>query len=268
MILLGKKQIELGHFPDGTLRFTIPEELENDPLDITWKYDSDEELFALIALVQKLRSEGVEKVDLWMPYVPNARQDRVKRFVDVFTLKSFAGIINWLGFRTVRILDAHSNVTPALLDRVLEVSPEPLIRIAASKAAKAAPDSTGLIAFYPDEGAMKRYSSMLDLPYCFGMKQREWATGEIKDLKVCGDTELIRGSDVLIVDDICSRGGTFCWSAEKLKELGANHIYLYVTHCENTIFEGRVLTDGLIERVFTTDSILRRRSDKIEVTEV
>lgn len=40
---------------------------------------------------------------------------------------------------------------------------------------------------------------------------------------------------------------------------------LYVTHCENTILKGTVLTDGLISRVFATDSILRIDHEKISI---
>lgn len=61
------------------------------------------------------------------------------------------------------------------------------------------------------------------------------------------------------------RGGRFLHSARKLKELGANKIYLYITHCENTILEGELLTSGLIEKVYTTDSIFTKEHEKIEV---
>ena len=70
---------------------------------------------------------------------------------------------------------------------------------------------------------------------------------------------------MLIIDDICSKGGTFYHSAKKLKELGAKNIYLYISHCENTILQGDLLTSGLIERVFTTDSIFTKSHEKIEV---
>ena len=108
---------------------------------------------------------------------------------------------------------------------------------------------------------------MADKPYVFGMKKRDWATGQINGLDVAGATELIDGSRVLIVDDICSRGGTFYHSAKKLKELGAKEVYLYVSHCENTILEGEVLSSGLIEKVYTTDSLLTREDERIEVIE-
>lgn len=128
--------------------------------------------------------------------------------------------------------------------------------------------------FYPDEGAMKRYSGMINKPYCFGVKNRDWETGKILSLSVLGQPEEIYGRDVLIVDDICSRGGTFLHSARKLKEIGAKNIYLYVTHCENTILEGECLDevyrlDGdLIRRIYTTDSIFTKEHPKIEVFKI
>ena len=124
-----------------------------------------------------------------------------------------------------------------------------------------------VLLFYPDEGAMKRYSAMCDKPYVFGMKKRDWTTGQIQGLDVQGQTELIKGSKVLIVDDICSRGGTFYHSAKALKNLGAGEIYLYVSHCENSILEGDLLTSNLVETVFTTNSIFTKQHEKITVME-
>ena len=57
--------------------------------------------------------------------------------------------------------------------------------------------------FYPDEGAGKRYSGMIPLPYCFGIKKRDWKTGQILGLDVAGDIDSIAGKNILIVDDIC-----------------------------------------------------------------
>ena len=106
---------------------------------------------------------------------------------------------------------------------------------------------------------------MFRLPYAFGIKNRDWETGDIRGLDVSGMADCIRDRKILIVDDISSRGGTFYFSAKKLKELGAKEIYLYISHCENTILEGDVLKSGLIERVFTTNSIFTKKDERIEV---
>ena len=128
------------------------------------------------------------------------------------------------------------------------------------------------MAFYPDEGAMKRYAGMLSMPYAFGIKKREWESGKIVGLDVAGEIDNIIGKNIIIVDDISSRGGTFYHSAKKLKELGANKIYLYISHCEPTILDGEIFKSGLIDKVFTTNSIFNvkamERAEELGVAEM
>lgn len=124
------------------------------------------------------------------------------------------------------------------------------------------------ITFYPDEGAMKRYSSLLDFPYAFGIKKRDWETGNILGLEVI-NKEIVKDKNVLIIDDICSKGGTFYHAAKALKELGAHSIYLYVTHCEKTITSGEIYYGNEIEQIFTTNSIWRDENDsRVKILEV
>lgn len=265
MIKCNGKQVNLNHFPDGTL---LIKELapQSEKAVVTWLYENNEEMVALYFLTKHLQSKGVKEIELNMPYIPNARQDRVKATEDVFTLKYFAQMINSLGFSKVTVLDPHSYVSEALIDHIEVQTPkanvQKVLQILSNDGEK------DILLFYPDEGAMKRYSAMCDRPYVFGMKKRDWTTGEIKGLTVQGQTELIEGSTVLIVDDICSRGGTFYHSAKALKALGAGEIYLYISHCENSILEGEILTSGLIDRVFTTNSIFTKEHEKITVMEV
>jgi ribose-phosphate pyrophosphokinase len=108
--------------------------------------------------------------------------------------------------------------------------------------------------FFPDAGAHKRYSKMFS-SNVFGIKDREFETGKILSYEVSG--EIKDGSTVFIVDDLCSKGGTFILAANKLKELGAKRVILITAHCENTIKEGEVLKVGSpIDWMVTTDSIL------------
>lgn len=265
MIRLNDKKIEIGKFPDGTILMKeyVSKEFDEDrKAVIKWTFENNEELVALIYLTRHLQSHGINKIDLDMPYIPNARQDRVKSDEDVFTLKYFSEIINSLGFRSVRVLDPHSSVSEALINNIIIDTPKKNIEKVIDKVKSS---DKNLIMFYPDEGAMKRYSGMIDKPYTFGIKKRDWATGNIMGLDVSGMTDLINGSDIIIVDDISSRGGTFYFSAKELKKLGANDVYLYISHCENTILEGEVLKSGLIKKVFTTDSIFTASNENIEL---
>lgn len=271
MIQINNKEVDIGHFPDGTLllKENITDAAGNsaEEIEIKWNYENNEELPAVYFLTKHIQAAGFCNIVLNMPYIPNARQDRVKDGEDVFTLKYFAEMINSLAFREVRVLDAHSNVSLALIDRIKQDTPQRYIEKVILEIEK----STGRkpLMFYPDEGAGKRYSGMITLPYCFGIKKRDWDTGEIKALSVAGEIGLVEGSDVLIVDDICSYGGTFIRSAEALAALGAENIYLFVSHCEDSVLKGKLCACSHIKQIYTTDSIFRQRGNaKITVFEL
>lgn len=252
MIIVGGVKIKQGWFPDRTLLMKFdPNSDEFDPrgnMVVEWYYENDAELFSLICVKRHLdRVYSYSDVVLYMPYIPHARQDRVKSDEDVFTLKYFCEVINSLNFKVVHVRDAHSNVSLALLNNVVDEDVTPYIH-------KAIEASKAEVLFFPDEGAMKRYSDKSEKPYAFGLKKRDWATGQIKGLDIV-NAEAIAGKDVLVVDDICSRGGTFYHSAKALKAAGAKSVSLYVTHLEHTVVLGDLPTSELLEHVYTTKSI-------------
>lgn len=267
MITLNGKPVEIGSFPDGTMLLKeAPYGLTSPDAYIEWKYENDREFLALIYLVKQLRRYENVRIDLYMPYIPNARMDRVKNLEDVFTLKYFAELLNDLKLNSITVLDPHSSVSEALINNLRVVPAEPYVKEAILRMrGKEGVDTDHMLVFYPDSGAAKRYSDMLERYYIYGLKKRDWETGKIVGLDVIDNGFDLKGKDVLIVDDICSRGGTFYHSAKKLKELGAKDIYLYVSHCENTILEGELLKGDLIKKVYTTDSIFTKEHEKIEV---
>lgn len=253
MIKVGNVEIKQGQFPDGTLLMKF--DPNGDEFDtrgnilVEWYYENDAELFSLICVKRHLdRVYSYSDVILYMPYIPHARMDRVKSDADVFTLKYFCEVINSLDFKVVHVRDAHSNVSLALLNNVVDSGVEPFVR-------KAAFMSGADALFFPDEGAMKRYSDNTEMPYAFGMKKRDWATGKILGLEIV-HPENVKDKNILIVDDICSRGGTFFHAAKALKAAGAKSVSLYVTHLERTVILGEMAsTDGLVDHIYTTKSI-------------
>lgn len=254
MIKVNGVEVKQGQFPDNTLLMKFDPNSDEFPCDrgaikVEWLYESDAELFSLICVKRHLeRNYTNPRVVLVMPYIPHARMDRVKSDADVFTLKYFCEVINSLHFDTVWVRDAHSNVALALLENVCEEYLTPYIMDAVKQ-------SNAEALFFPDEGAMKRYSDKAPLPYAFGMKKREWSTGKILGLDLVNPENIV-GKDVLIIDDICSRGGTFFHSAKALKAAGAKSVSLYVTHLEKTVILGEMAsTDDLVDHIYTTKSI-------------
>lgn len=273
MIKLNGEPIDVTKFPDGTMLMRIQtddirvmSDDENGEIIpsffIEWLYDSDSELLQIMYMVKHIRDHSpiIVPISLYMPYIPNARMDRVKDGDEVFTLKWFSDIINSLEFDEVYVLDPHSNVATALIDRVRIIDPSEYIYRSIVEVEKESGEN--VMVCYPDEGAYKRYSGIINEEYVFCIKHRDWKTGVITGLELT-NAPIVKGRDVLIVDDICSRGGTFTHTAMALKEAGAHNVYLYVTHCENTIEKGSLLVDGLIEKVFTTRSICRVKNDMV-----
>lgn len=263
MIKIGNIEIKQGQFPDGSLLMKMSDEVneyfnETENIWITWLYENDAELFTLICIKRHIDNFCYKAtVSLRMPYIPHARMDRVKNDEDVFTLKYFCEIINSLHFEVIYVRDAHSNVSLALLNNVIDECADWWIRTAAE-------GYNAEALFFPDEGAMKRYSSDAPLPYAFGMKKRDWQTGKILGLDLINPENIV-GKRVLIVDDICSRGGTFYHSAKALKAAGAKEVALYVTHLEETVLSGELPEYGLIDRIYTTPSIFpANKIDKIK----
>lgn len=298
--ILGQK-IEAKHFPDGSQMLLNIEQLdriyssfcdyEGTVVTITWSYENDEELTTLYYLVKHIRQfkrDGA--IELHMPYIPNARMDRVKKPSEVFTLKYFADFINSLNFDCVYVFDPHSDVSAALINNIDILSPESMIETALNKIHQNEIESCfydkryeEIVLYYPDYGAKKRYSSLKrfeNYKSVYGCKTRDWGTGQITGLKICDkdgividyskDKDILKDKIVLMIDDIVSYGGTLAYSADAIKEYGAKAIYAYVSHAENSVLDEekstllKRLEDGTVKCLFTTNSIYRGDSKYIE----
>lgn len=264
MIKVNDTEIKVGHFPDGTQSIEFSDDQPYYSInEVEWFYDSDEEVFTLMCVVDMIRRISKNpRIKLWIPYLINARMDRIKKPEQNFSLKVFANFINSLNFDKVVVYNVHSNVSEALIDNIINIDP---IFDVDEVISEYKPD----VIYFPDEGACKRYADLAcikerGLPVIFGIKKRDFATGKILGLDVVSDIDL-KGKKVLIVDDICSAGGTFKFSAMKLKELGASDVTLYISHCEDNIQNGDLLKTDLISKIYTTDSILHISDPKIQI---
>lgn len=274
MIILDGTEVRVEHFPDGTQRIVLenlPKMEWRNTHEITWKFETEEELSTLIYVTRHLRNMPcIQEIYLNLLYLPNARMDRIHNQREVFTLRGFADVINWLRFDVVRVLDVHSNVGAALLNNVLVYTPERYIKEVLKQIGE-----DPIILYFPDEGAAKRYSGLLQgMPYCYGEKKRDWDTGKILGLNVRTNGMGLGGQTVLMIDDIIAYGGSLYYSAKELKRIGAKTIYAYATHTENSILDRekgtliKSLEDNTVERLYTTGSLFAGEHEKITVLEV
>ena len=277
MIRVSGEIVKINKFPDGTPRINLDvENIKEDEYDgrpcilIDWFYENNDEMFYLM-LIKKHLERHLTNVDyyLFMPYIPNARMDRVKNDDEVFTLKYFCDFINSLNFSRVYVLDAHSDVSTALLNNCKNDNPRDYIKDAIRQI------SDDIVLYFPDAGAAKRYSDLFpEIMYCYGEKKRDWKSGKILGLDIRNNGIDLNGKTVLMIDDIISYGGSLFYSANALKEAGVDKIYAYATHTENSILDRekgtliKSLENNTVERLFTTNSLFSGKHDKITVLEV
>lgn len=265
MLLLNGWSLETGAFPNGESWVNIRDQIELKHYNhVEMVFESNDDLINLMC-VKRFLDEKEVKAMLVTRYFPYSRMDRYNSHY-AFSLKYVADFINSLGFSKVIIHEPHSDVVSALVNRVSVYS---WIESILPKICKTICfDCTQDLICFPDAGAVKRYGMKLNLPYCYGQKERDFKTGQIIGLKL--ETTATNVRKVLIVDDLCSRGGTFLEMGKCLKNTFGNEveIYLAVAHCENNVFNGELLNvDSPIKQIFTSSSLIRAEHPAITVIE-
>jgi ribose-phosphate pyrophosphokinase len=228
---------------------------------VTARLHNSDDIISLAMIKNAIENEDMEaKIDLFMPYVPYARQDRICDTGEAFSLKVFTTLLNSLNFNSVTICDPHSEVTPALIDRVRVIDQLDIIR--GFEAFRKRIIFGNCVFISPDAGSNKKTSKLAAFfnhtNFIRADKLRNLATGQIKETIVyCDDFE---GTDVVIADDLCDGGMTFIKLAEVLKKKNCGKVLLYVTH--GVFSKGFApLLDGGIDEIYTTDSFSKNLDD-------
>jgi ribose-phosphate pyrophosphokinase len=213
-----------------------------------------DDIMALAVWADAMHRAGMVP-SLVIPYFPGARQDRAQEG-EALSAKVYANMINAMNFKQVTILDPHSIVTPALIDRVVVRSCAEVARWAL-RAAPLPIKFAGVIA--PDVGAAKRAQQVADefgVPMFQATKERDPGNGKLSKFSI--NLPIIGGEQVLpllVVDDIIDGGGTFIGLAEYIhNRWGKDNVPLsiYATH---GIFSGSAhLLTNHYTNIVTTDS--------------
>jgi ribose-phosphate pyrophosphokinase len=230
-------------------------------VSVTHRLNSFEDLGLLCMAVDALKRMHCSLGALVIPYFPAARQDRVMIKGEPLSVKVYADIINTFTFKKVIVFDAHSEVTPALLNNCEVVPNHKFIQ----QVIKQIHSSITLIS--PDGGALKKIYKLSEflggLPVVECSKSRDVKTGKLTGFKVY--EEDLAGRDCLIVDDICDGGGTFIGLAEELKKKNAGKLFLAVSH---GIFSKGLEGLSCFDKIFCTNSVKEIDDDRVEVVNI
>jgi len=244
MLKLNEKNVEFGQFPNREFNLPIKNLYLLRESMLEFIYQDNDDIVKLMLMKSFLDSMNV-KTTLYIYNLPYSRMDRANGHYAV-SVDAICALINSLGFQKTIVREPHSNVSMELLkNSVADMwCGQQMTNVLESLKYESV--------FFPDYGAMNRYkdfASFDEISVAFGAKERDFETGAITSYKVVGDL----GKKVLIVDDLCSRGGTFVQASKQLKQRGVEKVSLLVSYCEENVFTGELFDH--IEKLFVSKEI-------------
>jgi len=214
------------------------------------------DLELICCAVASLRELNIEKIHLYTPYFLGSRSDRKFEEGSNNYLKSvICPIINSLNFKSVTVMDPHSDVLEACLNNFNKINNFALVDDALSYIIGEGEEDQ-IVLVSPDAGA---YKKVFDVAKEFNIEKIITAT-KVRDMKTGNilHTEipvLDQHNDLkyIIIDDICDGGRTFVELAKAIKgSRPSAKIYLIVTH--GIFSAGYDQLSEYIDRIYTTNS--------------
>lgn len=258
MIKLNGEDVKFSKFPNGeTLVDTTILNEAKDGCRIDFKWEKDEDILHLYFVLSHLSLVRNKEIYIW--YMPYSRMDRSQNG-SCYTL---AHVINLLNSTTINdtyyVVEPHSDKTT---DRLLYAK---RINVITPLMQKICSIENIDVICYPDKGAKARFcDDKVDLSVVYCEKTRDFDTGEIKGLELKSDIDL-NGKNVLILDDLCSKGGTFYYTAKKLKENGVKDVFLGVCHMEKSVMDGEIVKyddhDTVIKHIYCFNTMINGYGD-------
>ncbi|HEX8327351.1 MAG TPA: ribose-phosphate pyrophosphokinase [Hymenobacter sp.] len=220
-----------------------------------------EHLMELMLMVDAAKRASAYKVNILMPYMGYARQDRKDKPRVSIGAKVVANIIQSVGTDRLMTCDLHAGQIQGFFDIPVDHLDGATVTAPYIKSL----NLENLIFASPDVGGVVRtraYAKKFgaEIVVCDKMRVR---ANEIASMQVIGE---VKGMDVVFVDDMVDTAGTICKAAELVMERGAKSVRAVVTHPLLSGPAHERIRNSVLTELITTDTIpLREENDKIHV---
>lgn len=262
----GRANLTIKHFPDTESYVLIPQikSLKNKKVIIYNRLypEPEKRIFELLLILSRVKEE-TKHIELFVPYLPYARQDRENKKGEALSADVLCGILKSSGVKKLTTYDCHFLPKPGIFirnDLTIENKSAGTELLAYAKKYFGKEE---FCVVSPDQGA----SYFTDNAQGFTMNKKRRRVKEhgleteIHSMEC--DNELdVKGKNICILDDIVASGGTIIYAAKHLKKLGAKKIIVGATH---GVFCGDKIAEKILKsscsRIFVTNSILNQ--DKV-----
>jgi ribose-phosphate pyrophosphokinase len=259
-ITLGDAKVD--KFNDGEIQILVGDSVRNKNVFILQStclskaQSINDNLMELFLLIRTAKRASAASITVVMPYYGYARQDRKTSGRVPISAADVAFMLENAGVDRVVTVDLHCGQIQGFFHYA------PVDNLFASfmfVSHFATKDLQNLVVVSPDAGGVERAKKFMENLNCEGItcemalisKQRKKA-GVIGSMNLIGD---VKGSDCIIIDDLCDTGDTIIKAAELLKQEGAKRVFVAVTH---PVFSGQALKkigNSVIDEMVVTNTI-------------
>lgn len=216
----------ISRFPDGEVQISLGDFSHKEQIKVQCRITNAEDLFILMQVLDILDRHEVSYV-LSIYYLMGMRMDRVMDFNRPFTLKIVLNSLKNCNADNIEILEPHSDAYydyrfgGKFTELYIEGSPSNTVW-------------HDFQMVLPDAGAKERYDFQYVGTALTCSKVRDLTTGKILEIKI-DNPETISDKPLLILDDLCDGGGTFCGIAKAFNALNIpkERLNIAVTHMVN-----------------------------------
>ncbi len=266
----GKPNVIIKHFPDTESYVQIPQinSLKNKKVTIYHRLfpEPDKRIFELLLILSRVK-EQTKNIELCVPYLPYARQDRENKKGEAVSADALCALLKSNGVKKICTFDCHFLCGPGNFKRadiaIENKSAGKILYAYAKKYFK----KNKFVVISPDESAsyFTEHAQSHERHSLKKVRAESKATGVGTGIHANvhlmeGNVD-VKGKNICILDDIISTGGTVVRAIHHLKAQGAKEIIVGATH-------GVLAGDGIADKIlasgcsclFFTDAILDKHT--------
>lgn len=243
---------EVSQFPDGETFVKIEENVRGSDVFVIQSTcpPSNHNLMELFIMMDALKRASAARITAVIPFYGYARQDRKDQPRVPITAKLVANLLVAAGANRVLTMDLHAQQIQGFFDIPVDHLYANPVLLEYIKTL----NTENLTVVCPDVGGIKKAHNIaetLDKPLAIVAKRRKSAH-EVEATALIGE---VKGSDILLVDDMTETAGTLVAAANLLKREGARKIYACVSHSLLNEIGFERLKNSVIDELITTDSV-------------
>lgn len=253
-----KTPIKKVKYPDRSSYVVV----EDFPPHLEFRINTYEDLWTLTQ-IKDVYDHNNKPLSVTIPCLLDAQADRRFANNQPHSLKLLLRHLNSLQFENIEVFHPHNaEIVEAILNNVTILDNSYFIKnvlfneIALGPGFPDMKKLDNLVLMSSDAGGFKPLMKLVDKIGWEGetfsaSKARKYEDGK-SVLTQQIDRQDFQGKDILIIDDICVKGGTFVGLAKMLKERNCGKLHLAVSHM--TVLDFNEELTHLYDRVFITNS--------------